>query len=96
MLDIVRKVREHVIVPLMGRLGTATAATIAPLLGVPNWHVQLGVGITQILLVTVDLAIDYAHRRLVANKALAQGAEVGILAAGLAANPTVRGREFQS
>lgn len=66
--------------PLMGRVGTATAVTIAPFLGVPNWHVQLGVAITQILLIIVDLMIDYAHRRLVANKALAQGAEVGILA----------------
>lgn len=60
--------REHVIVPLMGRLGTMSATAIAPLLGVPDWRIQLATGITQVGLVVFDLVCDYAHRRFVANE----------------------------
>lgn len=51
----------------MARLGTVAATAIAPFLGVPDWRVQLGVGLTQIGLIGFDLVADYLHRRFVAN-----------------------------
>lgn len=63
-----KKIREHIIVPLMGRLGTMTATAIAPLLGVPDLRVQIGIAVTQVGLVTFDLVADFLHRRYVANE----------------------------
>jgi hypothetical protein len=62
------KVREHLIVPLMSRLGTALATAIAPFLGVPDWRIQLAIGLTQLGLIVFDLVADYLHRRFVANE----------------------------
>lgn len=62
-------IRMHVLVPLMGRVGTATATALLPFGVHAALAQQVGIGVTAVGLVTFDLVTSYLNRRIVERNA---------------------------
>lgn len=77
MLDLLK---SNVLAPLATRLGTlATGGLLG--IGANATHADwVGTGIAGGFLIAMDLGLAWLRKRSIQNKAMAQGAEVGILA----------------
>lgn len=58
-----KTVRDNVLLPLLGRLGTAAATLLVPLGVHADLAHQLGIGVTAAGLIIFDLTVSYLRKR---------------------------------